>query len=96
MFSLIVRAGSALSVAFVLYLASYSLFLKIAEDSESPYYRSPVLYRPVEWVVVRTPLQTAMLKWSEIVGARSQTEWQVWFFAQGISDPPSQIHFNIR
>jgi len=96
LFLFFVRAGAPLFVAFVVYVASYSPFLKFAADSDSPYYRSPVLYRPVEWVILRTPLQVPLLWWSEFVGARSKTELQIWFFAQGISDPPTQIHFNFQ
>ena len=91
-----VRTGIPLFVAFVVYLASYAPFLKFTEDSESPYYRSPVLYRPAEWFILHTLLQSTLLQWSDLIGVRSKTELQVFYFGRGCSDPEEDFNFNIQ
>ena len=90
------RTVALFFVAILIYLASYAPFLKIAEYSDSVYYRSPVIYRPVEWVILHTPLQSALLQWSDFVGVRSKTEWQIIYFGVGCSDPVERFHFNLQ
>lgn len=80
----------------VLYILSYAPFLRFSGDSWSPYYRAPAVYRPVEWIMLRTPLKASLLEWSTYCGVRDRCEFQVWYFAQGISDPTNEIHFNIQ
>jgi hypothetical protein len=84
-----------LIAAGVVYVASYPIFLRANPDAQLACYRSPRIFRPAEWVIVRTPLQPCLLKWAEVVGARPQVEWQAWYFAQGISDPMNDVHINV-
>ncbi len=86
--------GIALVFVLLTYVASYAVFLKFALDANSMYYRSPIFYRPVEWMIVKTPLQSMLLRWSECLGVRGRTEMQSYYFAQGISDPPEEIDIN--
>jgi len=86
--------GIGLLLVLITYVASYALFLKAAPDANSVYYRVPKFYRPVEWMIVKTPLQSMLLRWSECLDVRGRTEMQSYYFAQGISDPPEEIHFN--
>ncbi len=86
--------GIALVFVLIMYVASYALFLKSAPDAIYVYYRAPTFYRPVEWMIVKTPLQSMLLRWSECLGVRGRTEMQSYYFAQGILDPPEEIHIN--
>ena len=94
--SFVTRTVGLCFVGAVLYLMSYAPFLWLDDDLDDVYYRSPVFYRPAEWVILRTPLQACMLRWSDLNDVRSETELQVWFYAQGLYDPVNQIDFNIR
>jgi len=96
--SLVVRGISLWFVVFAIYVLSYAPFLKLTADPEFPIFRTPIVYRPAEWVILRTPLQPALLKWSEFLGARSEVELQLFFFAQGVwrESDLADWHFNIR
>ncbi|REJ82259.1 MAG: hypothetical protein DWQ34_07455 [Planctomycetota bacterium] len=77
------------------YLASYPVFLLNHPISETVYWRSPMWYRPAEWVIVDTPAQSCLLEWSSLVGSRGQTELRCFFFGQGITDPLNEIDIHI-
>ena len=84
-------------IGFVLYLASYPIFLLAYPVPEYLIYRSPQCYRLAEWVILRTPLQSCVLEWSSFIGSRSQLEMQVWYFGQGINENLiNDMHFNIQ
>ena len=92
----IVLSLSLAVLGCAIYLASYSVYLRQYPTAEYVYWRSPAIYRPAEWAIVRTPLQRPLLKWSSVVGSRGQTELQCFFFAQGVADPLDRFHFNIQ
>jgi hypothetical protein len=83
-------------VVAIIYLLSFAPFLRYHPDASSPYYRSATIYRFAEWAILRTPLQSPLLKWSDVVGSLGETQWQVWLYAQGSSDPESEWHFNLQ
>jgi len=92
-FSDFFRIGLTIFILLIVYLTSYSPYLKLTQDSDSIGYRSPKFYRPAEWIIVKTPLQPVILQWAEFVGVRGRTELQSFYYAQGISDP-GELHFN--
>jgi hypothetical protein len=90
------RVTIATLFAFVvLYVLSYAPFLRFAvgDGREIVGYRAPVIYRPVEWIMLDTPLRKPLFAWADLCGAHSRCEIQVWFYAQGTSDP-DEWHFN--
>ena len=83
-----------------IYVVSYAPFLWAvtfvgSPYERGPYYRSPAAYRVADWFVVRTPLRMPLLCWADCFGVRDTTEFQAWYFAQGVSDT-SGFHFNIQ
>lgn len=93
--SLVAAVGSFVLVAFVLYLFSYAPFLALTPNSNNfTEYRSPPFYRPAEWMLFPTPLQPLLLEWAEWHDVRHTTEMQVFFFADGVSNPSKEIHWN--
>ncbi|MFQ5732250.1 MAG: hypothetical protein ACE5KM_09880 [Planctomycetaceae bacterium] len=93
--SLFAPATSPWLTGFALYVLSYSPFLAIDAPRSNALasYRAPRFYRPVEWVILHTPLQRPLLKWAKFVGADGPTEVQVFFIAQGSEDPAKDFHF---
>lgn len=63
-------------------------------DTGNFYYRTPIVYRPVEWLTLNTDNSSKLsplLFWSQLWGARDTVEMQTWFFAQHIDDP-TEMH----
>lgn len=84
-------------IGFVLYLASYPVFLLTHPLPEKLVYRSPQCYRPAEWVILKTPFQSCVLEWSSFIGSRPQLEMQVWYYGQQINENLiNETHFNIE
>jgi hypothetical protein len=54
----------------VVYMLSYAPVYRILR----PRYRGPVIYRPVEWLIDRTPLGGPLLLWSVLWGVRDEME----------------------
>jgi len=95
------RYSKYIPLAVLVYFLSYAPFLWTVKSfgstyHQGPYYRAPAVYRLVDWCIVHTPAQRALLKWSEYIGVDGPTEMQAWYFAQGIEDPSSEIRFNIK
>ena len=91
LFHLIAGVSALTLVAFVLYLLSYALFLALTPNSNIfTEYRSPAFYRPAEWTILRTPLRPLLLEWAEWHDVRHETEIQVFFFHDGITDPGNE------
>ena len=92
---------SGLLLMGIIYLASYAPYLYFANGPATssvfnPYYRSPTFYRGAEWFLIVTPARPVLMWWARCVGVEFATEMQVFYFASGITDPASQVHFNIN
>ena len=85
--------------AFVFYFLSYAPFLRCAVPNDpeelSLGYRSPRIYRLVEWATVHSPIQEPLLAWATFCGVRGPAEIQAWFYTQRINDPWN-MDFNIQ
>ena len=77
--------------SFLVYLLSYAPLLRCCAPhdpvSGSFYYRSPVAYRPVEWLTLNTELRQPLLVWARLCGSNDAAHLQTWFFGQQIEDP---------
>lgn len=81
-----------LSLTWVAYLLSYAPYVlwTAANDpvTGSFYYRTPAVYRPVEWVTLKTQgWGSPLIAWSRLWGAENAVSLQAWFYAQQIDDP---------
>jgi len=97
----LLRFSIYITLAVFVYFLSYAPFLWAVKTFDSPYYlgiyyRAPAAYRFVEWCIVYTPAERALLKWSECFGVDDATQWQTFYFAQGSKDPESDFNFNIQ
>ena len=82
-------------VVFAIYLLSYAPYLALTPNSNKfTEYRAPAFYRPAEWVILRTPLQSLMLEWAEWHDVCHTTEMQVLFFWEGVADPSEAFDWN--
>jgi hypothetical protein len=90
-----VRIFASLTVSFLLYSFSYAPVLRWCAPDDpvtgSFYYRSPRIFRFVEWATVHTSMQKPLLVWARICGVHQSAELQAWFFAQRINDPTKDI-----
>ncbi len=85
-----------ISILGFVYLASYAPYLRFNRSrSSNPYYRSPSLYRGADWCLVKSPAEPILLWWGKCLGVEQQTLMQGFYFGQGISDPPSELEFNM-
>ncbi len=92
--TLLVRISSCPRFISIMYVTSCPLFLKFTPSANSVYFRSPTFYRPVEWMIVKTPLQLLILNWSELIGVRERIEIQSFYYGIRIVNPSEEIHFN--
>ena len=81
-----------LSLGWVAYLLSYAPFVCYAAPNDpvtgSFYYRTPAVYRPVEWLTLKTQdCGSPLIAWSRLWGAEDAVSLQAWFYAQQIDDP---------
>ncbi len=94
--NLVTAIGSIILAAFALYLLSYAPFLALTPNSNIfTEYRAPAFYRPAEWTIAHTPLQSPLLKWAEWHDVRNTIEIQVLFFYDGVSNPGEEIDWNM-
>lgn len=86
-----VRLLAICFLSTVFYILSYAPFLRCSVPhnpvSGSFHYRSPGLYRPVEWLTVKMGTTSPLLLWARLCGSGDAVELQAWLFAQGIDDP---------
>lgn len=77
--------------SLLVYLLSYAPLLRYSAPNDpvtgSFFYRSPVVYRPVEWLTLNTELRKPLLGWAKLCGSHDAADVQTWFFAQRIEDP---------
>lgn len=97
-FSRVLRLLTYGLLAGLVYVFSYAPFLWVVTMTSycGPHYRSPIVYRAVDWCVVNTPARSVLLNWAACFGVEVEgtTEMQAWYFAQGVSDT-SGFHINI-
>lgn len=94
----ILKLWVAVSVAWVLYVASYAPVIRYHQgDTPWQAYRAPSFYRPVEWFTLQTDRWgSPMLKWARLWGVENKAAMQAWFFGQGIdSENIEQFDFAI-
>ena len=97
----ILFANMVLSAAWMLYLLSYAPFVRWTAPNDpvtgSFYYRTPVVYRPVEWFTVKTQdWGSPLIAWSRLWGAEAAVSLQAWFYAQQIDDPTDEGQISVN
>lgn len=91
--SAILQLCRFLAVGLAAYILTYAPFVRLTAPNHpvtgSFLYRTPLVYRPVEWLTLNTSTRwgSPLLTWSSIWGARNAAELQTWFYAQHVEDP---------
>jgi hypothetical protein len=84
-------------VAVLLYILSFPPYVALMNLGETktvrPYYRAPLVFRPLEWLALKTPLSEPLLIWADVWDSRDLVSFQIWYCGQGIDKPGEQIEF---
>ncbi|WP_417382161.1 hypothetical protein [Gimesia sp.] len=86
-------------LALPVFILSYAPYVRCTAPNDpitgSFYYRTPTVYRPIEWVMFKTDSQwgAPLFAWSALWGSRDTVETQIFFYAQNIEDP-GVMHVN--
>lgn len=94
------KLSGLIVLGLLIYLLSYAPYLRIVGSFGSayhrgPYYRSPAVFRPVEWLMWKGADSEFVWIWADCFEVRDATELQVFYYAQDLEDL-SGFHFNIQ